>query len=306
MTLRFRQLEILLAILERGSVTQAAQLLGVSQPAVSKILQQTEIRLGFRLFIREHGKLTPTTEARKLLPELIKASAAMESFNRLADDLRDVRSGVVTVAASASFGNDLIGATIARFRASRPRARVILQTLLNHEIVESVAENRVDLGLALSPAEDSATMARDFCATDLICVMPAGHPLEKLDEISPKQLQGVPLISFSRDRPIGALVENAYAQAGEKRKISIEVTQSWTACSLVQAGCGIAIVDGFALLGGMFSELAARPLVPRISITGRALTPRHRPLSRLAEAFLNEFQGVIQDLMRRKGKVPIR
>lgn len=306
MTLRFRQLEILLAILERGSVTQAAQLLSVSQPAVSKILQQTEIRLGFRLFIREHGKLTPTTEARKLLPELIKASAAMESFNRLADDLRDVRSGVVTVAASASFGNDLIGATIARFRSSRPRARVILQTLLNHEIVESVAENRVDLGLALSPAEDSATMARDFCTTDLICVMPAGHPLEKLDEISPKQLQGVPLISFSRDRPIGVLVENAYAQAGEKRKISIEVTQSWTACSLVQAGCGIAIVDGFALLGGMFSELAARPLVPRISITGRALTPRHRPLSRLAEAFLNEFQGVIHDLTKRQGKVPIR
>jgi DNA-binding transcriptional LysR family regulator len=299
MSPRFRQLEIFRAVMESGSVTEAARLLRVSQPAVSKILQQAEGQLGFQLFIREHGSLTPTAEARKLLPELIKGLAAMESVHRLADDLRDARSGVVTVAASASFGTSLIGATIERFRSSRPKARVVLQTLLNHEIVEFVAEHKVDLGLALSPAEDSATSAHDFCSADLLCVMPRDHPLAAGKNVTPADLQDFPLISFSRDRPIGALIEAAYIRAGLRRKVAIEVTQSWTACALVQAGSGIAVVDGFAWLGGMFPELVAKPLAPAVRITGRLLSPRHRPISRLAYAFIDQFERVVAEHIRR-------
>lgn len=281
--------------METGSVTEAARLLRVSQPAVSKMLQQAEDQLGFQLFVRERGSLTPTVEARTLLPELIKAFAAVDLVNRLAEDLRDARTGLVTVAASASFGNSLIGAAIERFRAVRPRTHVALQTLLNHEIVEFVAERKVDLGLALSPAEDSATVARDFCTADLLCVMPDGHPLTELEAVVPEDLQRYPLISFSRDRPIGALIEEAYNDAGLRRSIAIEVTQSWTACALVQAGSGIAVVDGFSLLGGMFSDLAVRPLRPRIRIAGRILRPRHRPMSRLASAFVAEFEKVVAE-----------
>jgi DNA-binding transcriptional LysR family regulator len=299
MNLRFRQLEIFRAVMETGSVTEAARLLRVSQPAVSKILQQAEGQLGFQLFVREHGTVTPTAEARKLLPELIKALSAVESVNRLADDLRDARSGIVTVAASASFGNSLIGTTIERFRAVRPQVRVVLQTLLNHEIVEFVAENKVDLGLALSPAEDSATIAQDFCKSDLLCVMTLDHPLAKRQSVSLQELQNFPLISFSRDRPIGALIEAAYVRAGLRRSIAIEVTQSWTACALVQARSGVAVVDGFALLGGMFSDLVAKPLRPRIRIAGRLLIPRHRPMSRLAAAFATEFGSVVADHIKR-------
>jgi DNA-binding transcriptional LysR family regulator len=296
---RFRQLEIFRAVMETGSVTEAARLLRVSQPAVSKILQQAESQLGFQLFIRVRGTLAPTVEARKLLPELIKAFSAMESVNRLAHDLRDSKSGVVTVAASASFGNSLIGKTIERFRLSRPRTRVVLQTLLNHEIVEFVAEQKVDVGFALSPAEDSSTVASDFCSTDLFCVMPRKHPLAKFPSIDIQKLQGHPLISFNSGRPIGALLESVFERAGLRRNLAVEVTQSWTACSLVQAGAGIAIVDGFALLGGMFSDLIKKPLQPRVQITGRMLKPRHRPTSRLANAFVSEFEGVVLDHIAR-------
>lgn len=292
---RFRQLEIFRAVMETGSVTEAARMLRVSQPAVSKILQQAEAQLGFALFLRVRGALTPTTEARKLFPELVKAFAAMESVNRLAHDLRDSKSGVVTVAASASFGNSLIGTTIERFRLSRPRTRVVLQTLLNHEIVEFVAEQKVDLGFALSPAEDTETVASDLCSTDLFCVMPRQHPLAEHAGIDVQRLQDYPLISFNSGRPIGALLESLFDEVGLRRNLAVEVTQSWTACSLVQAGAGIAIVDGFALLGGMFSDLVRKPLAPRVLITGRMLKPRHHPTSRLAQAFISEFASVVQE-----------
>jgi DNA-binding transcriptional LysR family regulator len=129
--------------------------------------------------------------------------------------------------------------------------------------------------------------------------MPRDHPLAKRKAVGLQELQAYPLISFSRDRPIGALVEAAYVRAALRRSIAIEVTQSWTACALVQAGSGIAVVDGFALLGGMFSDLVARPLQPRVRIAGRLLIPRHRPMSRLAVAFAGEFEAVVAEHVRR-------
>ncbi|MCE2919152.1 MAG: LysR family transcriptional regulator, partial [Roseomonas sp.] len=72
--------------MERGSITGAAAVLGVSQPAVSKTLQQAEERLGFKLFTRQRKKLIPTTEADTLFPEALGAFAAIEVVQRLAGD----------------------------------------------------------------------------------------------------------------------------------------------------------------------------------------------------------------------------
>ena len=105
----------------------------------SKTVQLAEAELGFPLFLRERGRLLPTTEARTLLPEIIRATAAMEAVQRLAEDLQGLRTGLVTLAAAPTLGNSLVAEAIARFRAERPGVRVILEMLLNHEVVEAVA-----------------------------------------------------------------------------------------------------------------------------------------------------------------------
>jgi DNA-binding transcriptional LysR family regulator len=296
MSLKVRELEVFRAIMATGSITQAAQLLHVTQPAISKTLQQTEDRMGFRFFVRDHGRLTPTPEARALLPEVMKAVSAIESVQRLAEDLKSVRTGLITLAAAPALATSILPPVIRHFRDGRPDVSVSLQSLTNLEVARLVAEHRVDLGFVLAPTEDAGALARDLCTTGLVCVVPRGHALEAGATVGARELGRFPLISFSLDRPIGTLIDRAFEQAGMRRVIAVEVTQSAAALALVRSGAGIAIMDGFALMGQTEPGLIMRPFRPALRTTCRLLWSRHHPQSRLAATFVGALDNEISRL----------
>ena len=295
MGINAKYLELVRLVIETGSLTIAAERLRISQPAVTKAVQQVEEQLGFPLFLRERGRLVPTADARILLPEIIRASAALEAVNRLAGDLRGLRTGIVTLAATPVLGNSLAAAAITCFQAAHPGVSIVLETMLNHEVVTAVADRLVDFGLALAPVEHGHVIAQDLCSSHLICVMPAAHPLAVLETVAVGDLASYPLISFGRQQPLGALIETAFEAAGARRSVAIQVTQSWTACALVTAGAGIAVIDGFSLLSTRWPGLSVRPFQPRIPIVGRLLLPQDRQMSRQSEMLIQTLREVIGD-----------
>jgi DNA-binding transcriptional LysR family regulator len=295
MTISVRNLELLRVVIETRSVTATAERLRLSQPAVSKAVQQAEQRLGFPLFVRERGRLVPTVDARVLLPQIVRAAMAVESVNRLAEDLQGLKTGMVTIAATPVLGNALAALAIARFRTTSPGVHIVIETMFNHEVVEAVADHRVDLGLVLTPVEDGHTRSRDICTAELVCVMPCSHELARRKVIGPQEIAPFPLISFNRHQPIGALIEDAFRAASVRRVMAVEVTQSSMACALVQSGAGIAIVDGFATLAGMPIGLTVRSFQPASPIAGRLLVALDRPHSRHAKAFVQALESVVQD-----------
>ncbi len=290
--MNLRQLEVLRAVLATGTVTEAGRMLGISQPAVSKLLRHTEDQLGFALFIRDRGRLLPTPEARTLFPEVNKVFTSIELVQRLAEDLQHTRSGLVTVAATPALASSLVPEAIRQFRETRPRAQVGVQSIVNDAVVEQVVNHGAEIGLVLAPVEDASTLAEDLCVSDLVCAMPPGHPLAGHDAISAQDVAAYPLISFSRHLPIGSLIEGFFRRAGLRRMVAVDVAQSFTACALARAGVGITLVDRFSLLGGGFPGLVARPLQPSQPITARLLLAPHRPLSRLALALVDEIRAV--------------
>jgi DNA-binding transcriptional LysR family regulator len=294
-----RHLDVVRCVMEAGSATEAARLLRVSQPAVSKTLAQVEDRLGFRLFTRDRGRLIATAEARALLPEIEKAFLAVDGVQRLASDLRDGRTGMVTLAAAPSLANNLLPAAISTFRLARPGATVIVQAIPNTEVVDLVADRRVDLGFVLIPTRDSATVAVDLCAADLVCVIPKTHALAALKSVRLRDLHDVPLITFARRLPLGALIASAFERARVRPQIAVEVTQSATAFALVKAGAGIAIMDSFALLDGLPPNLITRPIQPAVRVVARQLSARDRPQSLLASAFVKDVVAIIEGYVAR-------
>ena len=90
--MRLRHIEVFNAVMHTGSVSAAARLINISQPAVSRTLQHAELQLGFALFQRSKGRLTPTSEALALLPHMEKLFAQLEEVQRLADSLRKGRA----------------------------------------------------------------------------------------------------------------------------------------------------------------------------------------------------------------------
>ena len=89
MAISVREMDVFRCVMQSGSVTNAAAALNISQPAVSRMLQQAEERLGFSLFEREKKRLKPTTEAQTLFAEVVNVFAAIEHTQRLAVELRD-------------------------------------------------------------------------------------------------------------------------------------------------------------------------------------------------------------------------
>jgi DNA-binding transcriptional LysR family regulator len=115
--------------------------------------------------------------------------------------------------------------------------------------------------------------------------VPQGHRLATAKAVSARDLHDVPLISFSATLPIGAALDSAFAEAGVKRRIGIEVGQTFIAASLVRAHAGIAVVDELAI-GELQHGLVVKPFVPQREVRLCAVLRPERP-SLVAQAFLD-------------------
>jgi len=104
MRLSHRQIEAFRAIIESGSVTAAADLLFLTQPSVSRLLADLEAELGFALFARIGRSLTPTPEADALYEEVRRSFVGLQEISRVADDIRQYRSGSLKIAAMPALG----------------------------------------------------------------------------------------------------------------------------------------------------------------------------------------------------------
>lgn len=286
-----REMQVFRRIMERGSITGAAAALGVSQPSVSKTLQQAEERLGFPLFTRQRKRLIPTTEADALFPEALGAFAAIEVVQRLAGDLREGRSGMLRVAVTPTLAHSLAPRSVAAFRQERPDAAVNLVVAGAREVARLVLDHRVEFGLILGAAGDARLIVRDLMALPLGCVLPKGHPLCAAAEISPRDLEGHAVIGVSRDLPAGELIARIFEDANVPLRLAAEANQSSVASAMAAAGVGVAVLEGFSVMAAKAQGLETRPFLPKRLLHARVLLSRHRPVSKLASAFLDVLES---------------
>lgn len=291
MNLTLRELDALRRVIDLGSITAAAAVLHVSQPALTRTLQHIELRLGFPLFHREKKRLRPTSEALALFPQILRAVASVEVVERLVADLRIGRSGVLTVAAVPVFAAAVMPKVIARFRAERPDVSIVLQPESAVVVGNLVATGRADLGVTFGPAVDPEVVGRKLCATEIGCVLPTDHPAAAASELHPADVAGLPLVCPGRHLPTGELIARAFREAGVPLSIAVEVPHATIACSMVRAGVGVAILDGFALLAAAHDPaLAVRPFRPKMPIEAWLLRPRQRHGVRMVADFVETLE----------------
>lgn len=291
MILTPREMDLFRHVMELGTVTAAAEAAHVSQPAVSKTLQQAEERLGFRLFMRQRKRLVPTAEAQAMYPEVVGALAAIDLVQRLGRDLREGRSGLLTLATTPTLAHGMVPAAIRRFREAHPQVSVSLRAGTATEVIRLVVDHRVDLGLIMGPVGDSQVLVRDLHRAELGCVLPPGHPLAAKDVLAAADLAGEALISVAAHQPVRVLLQRAFEEAGVPLTVAVEVSQSSIACALAQAGVGIAVLDGFALMGAREQGMQTRPFHPAVTMQARLLQSRRRAPSNLTKSYVRMLAG---------------
>lgn len=298
MSLSLKQLQIVYMVATSGSVTAAAEALGVSQPAVSMLLRDCSRDAGFPLFMRRQGRLQPTAETRTLLTDLERVFDGVDRIGRLIDDMGDTTIGSINITATAVLADNILPTAIAQFQQSRPRIQISIKTTDTPRVIASVVREEVDLGLALSPLIPHDARAIDLVAADLIAVVHSGHELAQYDVVGPQDILPYRLISFSRAQPIGALVEKAFREAKTPRRIAIKVNQSSVACALARAGAGVAVIDPFWLAGTRDSAITCLKFHPTTPINAQVLVSKNAPLSRPARMFIASMRRTVRDLRR--------
>ncbi|GAA4325234.1 LysR family transcriptional regulator [Pigmentiphaga soli] len=267
MKFRLRQMEVFRAVMLTGSINGAAKMLFISQPAVSRIVSHTEQTLGFKLFNRTKGRLIPTPEGEALFREVEDFYQHALRVSDFATDLARGPSGVLNIASSPCLSYSFVPEAIARFTERYPRIQVNYHTSLLHNMAAEVLSNKVDLVVSVMPLEHPHLEIQTLTTGKMVCVMPQGHELAKLDVVSFRDMSRHRLITHHPSIQFGTLIASSFAAAEVQFVPHIHVLQTEIACSLARAGVGVAIVDEYTIGGGPWKGVQVRPLAEEILLT---------------------------------------
>lgn len=242
MNLKIRQLEILKAVMQWGSVSRAAERLHCTQPTVSIAIANLESEIGLALFDRSGGQLVPTEEARKLFEEVEQSLLSLE---RVKDRITALKSGGVERLRVASHGAPsafLLPEALSLLSQSHPGAHVEVLTRSSFQVAQWVENRQIDIGLLERPMARQSTVVLNM---DLpcVCIMPAGHPLADRQAVSVADLADHPLIGVMKGHQIDDTLDRAAEAQGLRLRRSIYGYLFVTIRQLVARGAGIAVVD---------------------------------------------------------------
>lgn len=293
MHLNPRQLDAFRKVMVTGSMTIAAELMNISQPAVSRLIKDLETTLAIRLFRREGNRLIPGAEAQRLFREVDRFYQGMEQVERVAQDLKAVRIGTLRVASMTVLGLSLLCESIRQFSLLRPDVVTSLDVRNSISVLELTAANQIDIGFVHSMSTEYPgvnTFALPSVAA--VCVLPRGHRLARKKTVQVTDLDGESLISLGPNNPMRIRLEVALAAAGVNCRRPVETTLAYSACNMVAGGLGIAVIDAITASQFANAGVICRPLLPEIHFGFSMVLPAHQPRSKV----VNEFIGITRQL----------
>ncbi|MGR6467948.1 LysR family transcriptional regulator [Rhizobium sp. PAMB 3182] len=279
-----RQLECFLTLMRHGTMTRAAEMLGISQPAVSHIITNLEEELGFALFVRRSGRLQPTAEAKLFQDQANSAVEALEHAVRAAEEIRAGQRGHLSIAAYASMSISLLPRIVSLFTIDRPNVRVKIISRPSETVRQLISAQQFDLAIAELPLDYPSNRMEVF-SYECQCIMPLDHPLAGKSVITPADLDGEPFVSLFRGDPIHQQLAVAFSKYGARWNVVAETEFFSTACELVEAGCGVGIID--PVVSTPFTgNVVKRPFRPAIDYAVAILYPPFQELSEIARDFV--------------------
>jgi len=291
MRLNLRQVEAFHAVMRTGSMTGAANLMAVTQPAVTRLIRDFEDVVAFPLFERRGNQLLPTPQAIALIPEVERSFIGLERIARLATGIREHTAGSLRIAAMPAVANTLLPQFLAHFLTERPDVQVSLLGIPSHQVAEMVAAGQIDIGYAEGPLNRHG-LDMQVVAMDAVVVLPPDHPLAAHEVLAPGDLAHQRFIGLRPGSVFAAGVQLALSEV--PRITQIETSLTYTACALVAQGLGISIVDPPSAQEFLARGLLIRPLSVRIDTGFLVIRSSESRKQGLVELFSSRFLEHVQ------------
>lgn len=269
-----RLLRHFIAVAESGTLTEAAEKLGLAQSAVSQSLGKLEKEIGARLFVRSHRGAELTSIGRSFLEDSLEALAMLDAATVKAQQSAEGRAGRFTAGFAMGAAYGALPKLLKLLRAQLPHVEVVLKEIRSGEQADALRACEIDIGLAHRPVSVGRRIREMAVSHDeLIAAVPMDFASAARDTVSVAELAQRELIAFpSRELPelrIGLV--QAYEAAGCKLRVGVEVNRALTALACVAAGYGVALVPRYASMmafGGVrYLKVRAEDKLPAVIVT---------------------------------------
>ncbi len=302
------QVKTFLAVAAHGGFRRAAEVLSVSQPAVSARIQALEDSLGTSLFARGGSKLSLTPAGRTLRPYAEQVLRDIAQARQAVHELQPSAAGALRVAAALSICTYFLPDVLKRYQTAYPKTMVTVRAGHSKEVLKMVLDGEADMGVAraLNHPDIETTTLRD---DPLVLTGHPRHPNARLPRIPLEQLETWPLIFYDRGSSDWTLTQGLFRRAGLLPNVVLEVETIEAAKRMVERGLGL----GFLPLIAVAQELRSGRLRAIEIVDSEPLHRnldvihlRHQPLTPEALAFLKLLRTAAAHALKPYPRIPAR
>ena len=289
--MRLKHIEVFNAVMITGTVSGAARLLHVTQPAVTQALQLAELQLGYGLFTRQRNRLVPTREAPALYPEVKALMMQLESVRRMAGALKAGEGSTFRILVVPSLAVRALPQALAIFRRRHRAMPVSVRTLHSHEIARAMALQEGDIGIVYGRLPHPALQDELVATGRLVCVAPRS-PGDRRATVGIDEILRAPFIRIDERDPLGAVLADQWSRLGLAPQAGITVQTHHIAMVMAEQGFGPAIIDSFTAQAHEGGRLQVRTLLPEVPVEVRALQPHGLRSTQPVADFIAAFREV--------------
>lgn len=265
--------EILMTVVEQGSLTRAGEQLGCTQSAVSHAIASLEQELGFSLLRRGRGGVKLTDEGERLLPAVRALLHSAEQLRQTAAAIRGLDTGTVRIGSFTSVAVHWLPAVLKRFQRDYPRVEFKLLNGDYYDVERWIGDGSVDLGFVTLPGSlhcECIPLLEDR----LLAILPKNSRFAAYPKFPLSECEREPFISLLQSSDHDA--RRALEAAGIKPNVRFYTKDDYAIIAMVEQGLGISIMPEL-LLKGRHDDLQILPLVPEAKrIIGLAVADSER------------------------------
>jgi DNA-binding transcriptional LysR family regulator len=304
MNYTLRQLRVFVAVAQHGSFSQAGQIIGLSQSAVSHSIKELEAEMGIRLLDRTTREVFLTHAGQQLANRLARL---LEELNTTLLDARSFgqqRSGTVRVAASQTISAHLMPQCLAASQLRYPEIKVMLRDRPQQWVLQSVRDAEVDFGIVVGPLTADEFESQPILDEPFLLLCRQDDELAGEEAIRWQRLRGRTMVLQDYASGSRVLIDEALKQQQVEVEIVQEIGHPTTLYPMVEAGIGISILPALALPLPAGRPLLVRRLFPEINRTLMLIRRKNRSLTPAAEVIWQEVRQQAMLLTQQRQQMP--
>jgi DNA-binding transcriptional LysR family regulator len=245
-----RQLAAFCTVVERRSFSQAAEQLGVTQPAVSLQIRSLEKRLGLQLLDRSGRRVEPTDAGRRLYRSAQRLLALEEQLlAELGEEVEGELTGRLEIGASTGPGGTVLPVALAEFQQLHPGVQVALSVSDTQRVIEQVARRELELGVVGAVRRHRGVVFEPFFRDEVVLAVPRGHRFADR-QVSLDELKLEPLVLMQEGAGVRQVIDDELREVGLRLRdfnVQLELGLQESARSAVLAGYGVTFISQSAI-----------------------------------------------------------